>query len=512
MGFEGNSMQLPGLVLTGASGFLGKHFLDVMKHHHKIYAIARRSQVRANAPVHPNIHWYQVDIANLEYIENIFREIRREGGAESVVHFAAYYDFTGENHPEYQRTNVNGLRNILRVTKILHPRRFIFSSSVAACAFPQPGKSLNEMSLPDGSHIYAVTKALGESLVHEFSSSVPSSIVRLPALFSDWCEYPPLFMFIQTWLSKAWNARMLGGKGLSSIPYLHVRDAVAFFRKLLDEYKPEKPCEILIPGDDGATTHLDLFKAATLNFHGIEAKPRCMPKLLCGPGMWMMELLGYFTGKKPFERSWMASYIDKQLDINASVTRKKLDWAPRSRLGIIRRFPFMIENFKTNPIEWISRNHAAMKIPYLHPNLRIYRLLLSNEETIVKTVNKELFEPPDSRSFESYRQLSTDQKNWAPRQALRELMTSIRTYDKGIFMAYCRDIAQHRYNLGFKVDEVTNALTIFKDACLNAMRDDPDASQLKTEITNNIVMTVQFGIDQVEEVFEELAYVDRKRR
>ncbi|MBN1356203.1 NAD(P)-dependent oxidoreductase [bacterium] len=501
-------MELPGMVLTGASGFLGRHFLDVMKRHHKIFAIARRSQVRCNAPVHVNIHWYQVDIADLDHIESVFREIRREGGAESVVHFAAYYDFTGEEHPDYYRSNVNGLRNILKVTKILHPKRFIFSSSVAACSFPKKGHYIDETSPPDGSHIYAVTKALGESLVSEFSDFVPTSIVRLPALFSDWCEYPPLFMFLQTWLSEAWNSRILGGTGLSAIPYLHVRDAVSYFRTLLLDYIPREPCEIFIAGGDGATSHLELYNAATLNRYGSVRKPRLMPRPLCGLGMWMLEILGQLRGKPPFERSWMAAYIDKQLSVNASKSRTRLSWQPRPRLGILRRMPFLIENFKSDPIEWMSRNQAAMKMPYLHPNLRIYRLLQSNEDAIVKTVINRIFETPENLQFERYRQLGVDQQQWASRQAFRELMTSVRTLDKGVFMKYCTDIACHRRDQGYRPTEVIEALSVFHDTCMSVLRGDPDADDLSSELVDNITMTVQFGIDQVEEVFEEVSSAD----
>ena len=73
-----------------------------------------------------------------EAIEAVFNQIAAEGGAEIVIHLAAYYDFTGEEHPEYYRTNVQGLRNILDLSGLVGTRHFIFSSSVAASAFPRP--------------------------------------------------------------------------------------------------------------------------------------------------------------------------------------------------------------------------------------------------------------------------------------------------------------------------------------------------------------------------------------
>ena len=50
-------------------------------------------------------------------------------------------------------------------------------------------------------------------MLAEYRDVFRSVIVRFAALFSDWCEYPPLYMFLDTWLSRQWNHRMLGGMG-----------------------------------------------------------------------------------------------------------------------------------------------------------------------------------------------------------------------------------------------------------------------------------------------------------
>ena len=98
------------LVLTGASGFVGRHLLEDLKNDYRIFAIARRSQHDCGAPMHPNIAWMRVDIGDREALARTFREIASAGGAETLIHLAAYYDFTGEDHPEYRRTNVEGTR------------------------------------------------------------------------------------------------------------------------------------------------------------------------------------------------------------------------------------------------------------------------------------------------------------------------------------------------------------------------------------------------------------------
>ena len=235
-------MRLRPIIVTGASGFVGRRLLHALSETHRIYGIARRSQKRSGAPVHPNIRWFQVDIGEREVLEGVFRTIEDDGGAEILVHLAAHYDFTGEEHPEYWRTNVQGLTNVLDLCSRIGVPRVIFSSSLAACSFPPPGEALTEDSPPDGHHIYARSKAQGEAALDLYRDEIQSVIVRFAALFSDWCEYPPLFMFLQTWLSDTWNHRMLAGRGRSAIPYMHVRDAIHFLSKLLDRIEAIGGC------------------------------------------------------------------------------------------------------------------------------------------------------------------------------------------------------------------------------------------------------------------------------
>ena len=58
----------------------------------------------------------------------------------------------------------------------------------------------------------------------------------------------------------------------------------------------------------------------------------------------------------PFERAWMADYIDLRLDIDASRTRRRLDWAPNSELDILKRIPYMIQHMRSDPAEWELRS------------------------------------------------------------------------------------------------------------------------------------------------------------
>ena len=148
----------------------------------------------------------------------------KRGGVDYAIHLAAFYDFSYENNHEYLRTNVGSTENILKLSQQLNVKRFIFASSLAACKFSKNSRNINELSPLDSDYEYAWSKKKGEELVKSYSQYYPCSVIRLAAVFSDWCEYGVLYKFLQSWLSHKYYSRIIGGKGKSAVPYIHVHD------------------------------------------------------------------------------------------------------------------------------------------------------------------------------------------------------------------------------------------------------------------------------------------------
>ena len=90
--------------------------------------------------------------------------------------------------------------------------------------------------------------------------------------------------------------------------------------------------QALYPTADGAVSHEQLYIEAT-QYHFEDAKPPIhTPKILIKPGIHGRCFLGRFASENPFEKPWMADYVDKELTVDASRTRERLDWAPKRRL------------------------------------------------------------------------------------------------------------------------------------------------------------------------------------
>lgn len=496
----------PRLVLTGAAGFLGKRLIARLSNNWRVEAIDCEPPDSGTLVRRRNIRWHRLDLADAAAVGRLFDELRATGGATAVLHFAAHYDFSGGPHPEYQRTNVEGTRLLLDACQGLGLERFVFASSLAACAFPVPGARLDETSPPDGDHPYAVSKCAGEAMMRA-ERRFPTAIVRLAALYSDWCEYAPLYSLLGTWLSQRWNSRFLGGRGLSAVPYLHVRDACLFVDRLLDRRHALEPGEVLIASPNRVASHAELFDAATRYAYGRPCRPLATPRALAAVGLHLLDLLGKLGGKPPFERPWMARMIDRRLEVDAHRSHVRLGWAPRARLDILRRIPFLIENQFGDPGSWTARNEAALHLDVLPSQVRILRLLEERSAELLEAFTRAISADPES--FPHYAHVGPIEHEGNLRELLRNLAHSIRSRRRGYFRTFCHDVALRRARQGRDQAELRAALHTFQRVLLEVLDRDPRAAALAPELHELIAHTIDFGLDGVEAGYEEAVGAER---
>ena len=496
--------RLPSIIVTGASGIVGRNFLEAAKDKFLIYAIARRSQKNAGVPEHPNIKWIQVDIGNWLSLRWVMHNIKRQGGADYVFHLAAYYDFEYTPNPEYERTNVKGTRYILEQSKILHVKRFLFASSTAACDFPPRGSNekINEKTLPNANYDYAISKKKGEAMVREFSKWFPCSIIRFAAVFTDWCEYGVLYMFLSTWLSNKWNSKVLGGKGESAVSYIHAKDLSKLAMGILENTTKLPNFDTYIASPDGSTNHRELYEMATRSYFGKRIKPYYIPKFLAYPGVIARDLLGRLIGKRPFERPWMIKYLDCTLGVDATYTRKTLGWEPTPRLHILRRLLFMIEKMKSDPSEWHRKNAAALKKVSLRPNLLIYEIMLKLKEEMIEAIRKTILDPENRNEFPNYRKMEKSDLDWYVGIIYQLLSSSVRNNDRMLLLDYVRDLSNLRFKEGFTAEEVGKVLFKIDKIIIARLHEEPELEDLGQEIHDFITMTIQLTVDEVEDAFE----------
>lgn len=499
--------QKPGILVTGASGFVGRHFVIGVSDRFRLFCIARRSRKEAGVPENENILWIQADITNPDHLASAARHVRDSGGIDYVLHLAGYYDFTMDDNPAYERTNVGGTLNILKMAQALSARRFIFSSSLAACEFPGDGEFLTEKSAANANFPYARSKGRGEQVIWENRNHTPCSIVRLAAVYSDWCENPPLNMILKKWLTGSrLVSRALPGRGASAMPYIHIKDLNRMFLRIIEKSNELPEVNTFIASPQGCVSHVALFKAATRYFYGREITPFLVPKPLAAAGLSLLQYWNHLTGRPSLEQTWMAQYIDKQLRVDASATFQALDWKPSPRYHILRRMLFMTENMKNHPNNWAFRNETQLKRFATRKSSLIYDIMMEERGAVVDAVIGEIMAEANVFRFPHYRKMAQDALKWDIHLHYGMLAATVKTRDRTMVQNFAQVIATHRYMEGFSVSEVKNFMTAIGSHVKKAIVADPrlmhEIRRQPGRIDDYITHTVQFAEDEMEDTFD----------
>ncbi|WP_373531193.1 NAD-dependent epimerase/dehydratase family protein [Vampirovibrio sp.] len=167
------------LWISGATGFLGRNFLNHLVRHYPDYAITClvRDPVKASQqwPEIPrNVHWLAGDLLAPETYRDSLRQ------AERVFHLAALVGL--RNGPEFYQQNTEATRCL---TDTLHMsdrlERLVYVSSISAIDRPWESPAthlLNEQSLPQPHTDYGKSKLQAEQIIQ--SSGLPHTIL-IPA-------------------------------------------------------------------------------------------------------------------------------------------------------------------------------------------------------------------------------------------------------------------------------------------------------------------------------------------
>jgi nucleoside-diphosphate-sugar epimerase len=202
------------VAVTGGTGFVGSHFLDLAAEGHTLRALTRRRQAER-----PNVEWIE---GSLEDPDSLRRLV---SGADCVVHIAGVInapDATG-----FDRGNVQGTLAMLAAATAAGATRFVHVSSLAA---REPGLSM-----------YGASKARSEELVER--SGLDWVIVRPPAVYGPGDrETLDLFKMARG------GQIFMPPKGRVSL--IHVDDLA---RLLLACADPEAPSKLVLEPDDGRT-------------------------------------------------------------------------------------------------------------------------------------------------------------------------------------------------------------------------------------------------------------------
>ena len=348
----------PLVLLTGAAGNLGRSIAGMLGDDYRIVGLDRQGE--ASFPL------IEVDLTDDEAIDTALAEVRERFGSRiaSVIHLAAYFDFSGEEHPLYRKLNVDGTRALLRALQPFQVERFIHASTILVHAPGEPGQRIDEGSPIGPRWAYPKSKAEAEAAIREGAGSIPFLILRLAGVYDEETMVPTLAHQIARIFERDFKSHFYSGSTDVGQSMLHREDMLDAFRRAVDRRDDLEQHETLLIGEPEAIAYRRLQDEIGALIHGREQWITLrVPKPVATAGTWAQEKLeplipdAVDKGEAPFVKPFMIRMADDHYALDVSRARERLGWMPRHRL--LDTLPAMVAELKRDPIGWYEKNKVT---------------------------------------------------------------------------------------------------------------------------------------------------------
>jgi nucleoside-diphosphate-sugar epimerase len=344
------------VLVTGASGLIGARTADRLASDYQVIGLDR-----PGLP-HPPFSADNVpcDISSDESVQNALAAIRTKHGSAlaSVIHLAAYFDFSGEPSPKYREVTVEGTRRLLRGlhTSEFQVEQFIFSSTMLVHAPCEPGQAIDESWPLAPRWPYPQSKVETETLIPLERGSIPVVILRIAGVYDDLCHSIPLAHQIERIYERHITSKMFPGHLAHGQSFLHLEDLVDAIFRVIDRRRTLSRSITLLLGEPEPLSYDELQHQFGRLLHNEEWETVQIPKAMAKTGAWMQDAIPLI--EDPFIKPWMIDFADDHYALDISRAKACLDWKPNRSLR--DTLPKMIEAFKRDPEAWYREHHLSL--------------------------------------------------------------------------------------------------------------------------------------------------------
>jgi nucleoside-diphosphate-sugar epimerase len=339
------------ILITGASGRLGYPLAKRLAESFNVVGFDRR------APSHPppSAECLYVDITSDDSLRRGLESIRELHGNHiiSVVHLAAYYDFSGAPSPLYDEITVRGTERLLRMLQEFEVEQFIFSSTDLVHAPSAPGKHINEDSPLEPKWPYPESKVKTEQVIHAERGKIPAVILRIAGVYTDLCDSIPLAQQIQRIYEHDITAYIFPGDlSTGRQAFVHNDDVVDSIVLAIARRKALPPEVTLLIGEPESLSYDELQRAFGRLINDVAWKTYSLPKVVAKVGAWAQEKLP--LNRPPFIKPWMIGLATDNSELDITRAHTVLGWEPKRSLR--ETLPKMIPALKADPLAWYREN------------------------------------------------------------------------------------------------------------------------------------------------------------
>lgn len=350
------TQQKENMIITGASGFIGTALIRQFKDRFRIFALDVQ---KPNEDVLREVEFFELDLTSDKKVNIVLQQIKaRVNVIHSVIHTAAYYEFSDQDDPLYQEVTIDGTRRLLRALQDVTVEQFVFTSTLLVhepCAL---GQTIDEESPLDPKWPYPESKVKTESAIRQDCGSIPVVILRIAGVYDHSCHSIPISHQIRRVYHKKMKSHVYPGNEDHGQPYVHRDDLMNAIQRVVECRQALSPLEVFLIAEPDTFSYQEIQDALGELIHGKEAwKTLRVPKPMAKAGAWI-DSKNPLT-PEPFIKPWMVDMADDHMEADISHACEKLGWKPHHRLK--DTLPYMIDHLKRDESHWLAMHGLDQK-------------------------------------------------------------------------------------------------------------------------------------------------------
>jgi nucleoside-diphosphate-sugar epimerase len=346
----------PLVVITGMAGDIGGALARALMTRYRVVGLDRKTE---GAPA----ECIEIDLASDESTASALARLRERHGARiaSLIHLAAYFDFSGEEHPLYAKVNVEGTCRLLRALQDFEVEQFVYSGTMLVHAPCPVGERIDETAPIAPKWAYPRSKAEAEKAIAEEHGRIPYVLLHLAGLYDDRTAVPTLAHQIARIYEREVTSHLYPGDVRAGQSTVYREDMIDAFLRTVDRRAALPPGVTILVGEPDPMSYDALQDTIGRLVHGErEWATIKVPKPMARLGAWTQlaaEPLipdAIDRGEQPFVRPYMIDLADDHYALDISRARELLGWEPKHSLRAT--LPKIVAALKADPAGWYASN------------------------------------------------------------------------------------------------------------------------------------------------------------
>ncbi len=161
------------ILVTGGTGYIGSHVVvELLNAGHKAIIVDNLSNSNENVLnriftiSRKSPKFYKGDVRDSSFLDTVFA---KESDIDGIIHFAAFKSVgeSAQKPLKYYNNNLNGLVNVLEISKKYNVTNFVFSSSATVYGEPEKNPIPESTNRKPATNPYGNTKAIAEDVLRD---------------------------------------------------------------------------------------------------------------------------------------------------------------------------------------------------------------------------------------------------------------------------------------------------------------------------------------------------------